>query len=99
MEVTKKDLNLSPYWSLAGSKLRKALEELPEEGVPKKYPVSLDGAARTLVIGGAKPSDVTYETGNLSLATEGGINVVRLALELPISVIELRDITVSGNPT
>jgi hypothetical protein len=70
--LDKHNLRLSPYWALAGGKLRQALGCLPADGVNKRYPVFDSGqgsAADTLIIGAISPEKITLEQGELSLAT------------------------------
>lgn len=98
--LDKHNLRLSPYWALAGGKLRQALGCLPADGVNKRYPVFDSGqgsAADTLIIGATCPKKTTLEQGKLSLATlPTGIHVVRLSFAQPVDKIELRDLTISG---
>lgn len=100
--LDKHDLRLSPYWALAGDKLRQALGCLPTEGLAKRYPVFDSGqgsAADTLIIGATSPENITLKKGELSLTTlTSGISVVRLLFAQPVNGIELRDLTISGRP-
>ncbi|MFZ1523140.1 MAG: hypothetical protein WAS94_03920 [Candidatus Saccharimonadales bacterium] len=100
--LDKHDLRLSPYWALAGDKLRQALGCLPTEGLAKRYPVFDSGqgsAADTLIIGATSPENTTLKQGKLSLATSPtGIHVVQLLFAQPVNGIELRDLTISGRP-
>jgi hypothetical protein len=94
-------LRISPYWYLAGGKLRGALESIPEGGTHKHYPVIDCGqgsSTDTLVIGGAGMRKTLLEDGWLSLVKGNDLKLVKLCFAQPVEAIEIGGLSLSGNP-
>ena len=100
-EISPSSLRISPYWYLAGGKLRAALESIPEGGTHKHYPVIDYGqgsSTDTLVVGGTDMRNTQLEDGRLSLVEKNGLKLVKLCFTQPVKAIEIRDLSLSGNP-
>ena len=99
-EISPSSLRISPYWYLAGGKLRAALENIPKEGICKHYPVIDCGQGSsidTLVIGGTDMRNIQLEYGWLSLVKGNGLKLVELCFAQPIEAIGVRNLSLSGN--
>ena len=99
--ISPSSLRISPYWYLAGGKLRGALESIPEGGTHKHYPVidcSQGSSIDTLVIGGMGMHKTQLEDGRLSLVENNGLKLVELCFAQPIKAIGVRNLSLSGNP-